>query len=223
MSNEAGGQGRGAEAVEARRGLMLILSSPSGAGKTTLTRALLAAEGERCRLSISATTRPPRPGEIEGTHYFFLDRATFEARRAAGEFLESAEVFGNLYGTPRAAIEETLRQGLDVVFDIDWQGARQLAASAAADVVRVFLLPPSRAILEERLRKRAADHPDVVARRLAGAAEEISHWAEYDYVIINDDLGESLTRLHTIIAAERLKRIRYQGLAGFVSGLLGNV
>ena len=205
MSSEAGGQGRGVEAVEARRGLMLILSSPSGAGKTTLTRALLAAEGERCRLSISATTRPPRPGEIEGTHYFFLDRLTFEARRAAGEFLESAEVFGNLYGTPRGAIEETLRQGLDVVFDIDWQGARQLAASASADVVRVFLLPPSRAILEERLRKRAADHPDVVARRLAGAAEEITHWAEYDYVIINDDLDESLAKLHMIIAAERLR------------------
>ena len=131
-------------------------------------------------------------------------------------------MFGNLYGTPRGAIEETLRQGLDVVFDIDWQGARQLAASASADVVRVFLLPPSRAILEERLRKRAADHPDVVARRLAGAAEEIVHWAEYDYVIINDDLGESLAKLHMIIAAERLKRIRYQGLAGFVNGLLGD-
>jgi guanylate kinase len=211
------------EAVKARRGLMLILSSPSGAGKTTLTRALLAAEGERCRLSISATTRPPRPGEIEGTHYFFLDRTTFEARRAAGEFLESAEVFGNLYGTPRAAIEETLRQGLDVVFDIDWQGARQLAASAAADVVRVFLLPPSRAILEERLRKRAADHPDVVARRLAGAAEEMAHWAEYDYVIINDDLKTADREIASILAAERLKRKRRIGLTGFVRSLVDDL
>jgi guanylate kinase len=221
MSNEPDGQGRGTELAAARRGLMLILSSPSGAGKTTLTRELLAAEGDRCRLSISATTRPPRPGEIEGKHYFFMDRTAFETRRAAGEFLEWAEVFGNLYGTPKGAIEETLSGGRDVVFDIDWQGARQLAESSPADVVRVFLLPPSRQVLAERLRMRAADSAEVVAHRLAGAAAEMSHWAEYDYVIVNEDLRESLAALRTIVAAERLKRIRRPGLARFVSGLLG--
>ncbi len=220
MSSDADGQGR-ARAHGPRRGLMLILSSPSGAGKTTLTRQLLEAEGPACSLSISATTRPPRPGEINGHHYFFLDRDAFEAECAAGALLEWAEVFGNLYGTPKARIEDTLRQGHDVLFDIDWQGTRQLAASAPNDVVRVFILPPSRAILEERLRRRASDSPEVVARRLAGAAAEMAHWAEYDYVIVNDDLAVSLHALRTILAAERLKRTRAPGLATLVASLIG--
>lgn len=204
-----------------RRGLMLILSSPSGAGKTTLTRRLLEAEGEDCRLSISATTRAPRPGEIDGQHYFFLRHADFEARRASGGFLEWAEVFGNLYGTPKDLVEENLRQGRDVIFDIDWQGARQLSQSVPGDVVRVFILPPSRSVLEDRLKKRAADTPEVVARRLAGASEEMSHWDEYDYVIVNDDLDQSLQTLRTILAAERLKRSRSLHLRDFVKDLIG--
>lgn len=217
MSSEARGQGR---APGGGRGVMFILSSPSGAGKTTLTRQLLGAEGERCRLSVSATTRPPRPGEVHGEHYFFLDRPVFEAERDAGAFLEWAEVFGNLYGTPKASIEETLSEGRDVIFDIDWQGARQLAQSAPGDVVRVFILPPSRIVLEERLKSRALDTPDVVARRLAGASEEMAHWSEYDYVIINDDLANALRGLRTILAAERLRTRRRSGLGDLVRGLI---
>jgi guanylate kinase len=203
-----------------RRGLMLILSSPSGAGKTTLAGMLLKQEGEACLLSVSATTRPPRPGEADGEHYHFIGRPEFEARREAGEFLEWAEIFGNLYGTPRSSVETALRAGRDVVFDIDWQGARQLAASAPDDVVRVFILPPSRDALSQRLSARAADPPDVLARRLAGASEEMSHWEEYDYVIVNNDLGESLISLSSILAAERLKRPRRPGLAAFVGRLM---
>jgi guanylate kinase len=203
-----------------RRGLMLILSSPSGAGKTTLAANLLAAEGEACTLSVSATTRPPRPGEADGEHYHFVPRAEFEARRDAGEFIEWAEVFGNLYGTPRQSVESALRAGQDVVFDIDWQGARLLAASAPDDVVRVFILPPSRDALSHRLSARASDSPDVLARRLAGASEEMSHWHEYDYVIVNRDLDESLESLTCILTAERLKRARRPGLAAFVEQLM---
>jgi guanylate kinase len=219
MSSDPAGQGKGQDSGS-RRGLMFILSSPSGAGKTTLTRMLLDVEGESCRLSISATTRPPRPGEVNGQHYVFLGRETFEAQREAGAFLEWAEVFGNLYGTPKAPIEETLRAGRDVIFDIDWQGARQLAENAPEDVVRVFVLPPSRRALEERLKRRAADSADVVARRLAAASAEMSHWNEYDYVIINQDLAESLGTLRTILAAERMKRSRSLGLGAFVDGLI---
>jgi guanylate kinase len=218
MSSEARGQGRAPGG--GGRGVMFIISSPSGAGKTTLTRQLLSAEGERCRLSISATTRPPRPGEVHGQHYFFLDRPVFEAERDAGAFLEWAEVFGNLYGTPKASIEETLSEGRDVIFDIDWQGARQLAQSAPDDVVRVFILPPSRRALEDRLQNRALDTPDVVARRLAGAAEEMSHWREYDYVIVNDDLEKALRALRRILAAERLRTRRRGGLADLVRRLI---
>lgn len=203
-----------------RRGLMLILSSPSGAGKTTLANKLLAQEGEACILSVSATTRPPRPGEAEGVHYHFLARSEFEARREAGEFIEWAEVFGHLYGTPRESVETTLGAGQDVVLDIDWQGARQLSQSAPGDVVRIFILPPSREALSRRLSARAADAADVLARRLAGASKEMSHWAEYDYVVVNCDLGESLAALRSILAAERLKRSRRPGLAAFVGRLM---
>jgi guanylate kinase len=216
MSNEALDRRQRAT----RRGLMLIVSSPSGAGKTTLTRRLLDAEAPGCVLSISATTRPPRPGEAEGQHYFFLGRDEFEARRKTGAYLEWAEVFGNLYGTPREAVEETLGAGVDMLFDIDWQGARQLSDSAPGDVVRVFILPPSRAVLEQRLKSRASDTEEVVARRLAGAAHEIAHWREYDYVIVNDDLEASLAALRAILAAERLKRSRNLGLTPLVDDLL---
>ncbi len=221
MSNETRREGRaGQSALGGRRGLMLVLSSPSGAGKTTLTRALLAAEGESCALSISATTRSPRPGEIDGQHYVFLDRGAFEAKLSNGDFIEWAEVFGNLYGTPKAAIEERLQNGQDVLFDIDWQGARQLADSAPSDVVRLFILPPSRRALESRLKERAADPDGVVAQRLAGASEELSHWREYDYVVVNDDFDETFHILRTILSAERRKRIRLPGLKSFVSGLM---
>jgi guanylate kinase len=199
---------------------MFILSSPSGAGKTTLAGMLLAQEGGACILSVSATTRPPRPGEADGAHYHFMSRAEFEARRRAGEFIEWAEVFGNLYGTPGEPVETALRLGQDVVFDIDWQGARQLSASAPDDVVRIFILPPSRDALSRRLSERAADPPDVVARRLASASQEMSHWHEYDYVVINRDLDESLAALRSILAAERLKRGRRPGLAAFVGQLI---
>ncbi|WP_088342463.1 MULTISPECIES: guanylate kinase [Rhodomicrobium] len=218
MSNEPspGRAGGGA----GRRGLMLILSSPSGAGKTTLTRRLLAEEGAACLLSVSATTRPPRPGERDGEDYVFLARAEFETRRDSGHFIEWAEVFGNLYGTQKEPVEAALAGGRDVVFDIDWQGARQLSASAPGDVARVFILPPSRRVLAERLKSRAGDPPEVIAHRLASASSEIVHWDEYDYVIVNEDLSDSLAALRAILAAERLKRTRQPGLGDFVAGLL---
>jgi len=203
-----------------RRGLMLILSAPSGAGKTTLTREILAAEGEKCCLSISATTRPPRSYEIDGQDYFFLSREAFVEQRQAGALLESAEVFGHLYGTPKMAVEDSLTAGRDVLFDIDWQGARQLAENSPGDAVRVFILPPSREELEARLKGRASDSAEAVTRRLAGASEEIRHWNEADYVIINDDIQESLRSLQLILHAERLKRMRQEGLDGFVHRLL---
>lgn len=203
----------------ARRGVMLILSSPSGAGKTTLANMLIA-EDPALQFSVSATTRPIRPGEIDGKHYFFIDRPAFESRRDSGEFLEWAEVWGNLYGTPKAPVEAALGAGHDVVFDIDWQGAQQITRAAPADVAGVFILPPSREIQKQRLTARATDSVGSVAQRLAGAAEEISHWGEYDYVIINDDLDASLHALRCILYAERHKRERCLGLALFVDGLL---
>jgi guanylate kinase len=202
-----------------RRGFMLVLSAPSGAGKTTLGR-LLREDDPGLRLSVSVTTRAPRPGEIDGKDYHFVDQARFEALRAAGELLEWAQVFGGSYGTPRAQTAETLGAGADILFDIDWQGARQLREKACEDVVSVFILPPSRATLEARLRGRAADSEEVVQRRLAGAANEIRQWRAYDYVIVNDDLEASLAELRAILAAERLKRARQTGLTGFVDGLL---
>jgi guanylate kinase len=205
-------------AVIERRGLLLVLSSPSGAGKTTLARGLLAADRE-IAMSVSVTTRTPRPGEIDGRDYHFVDEARFRAMREKGELLEWATVFGNCYGTPRAPVEQAVAAGRDVLFDIDWQGSQQLAAKLPGDVVRVFVLPPSGKVLEERLKSRNQDPFDVVARRMAQASDEISHWAEYDFVIVNADLARSLEGLRAILTAERLRRERLSGLMAFVREL----
>jgi guanylate kinase len=202
----------------ARRGVMLVLSSPSGAGKTTLAKALLAAEPSLA-MSISVTTRKPRPGEVDGRDYHFIDAAAFERLKEAGDLLEWAHVHGNLYGTPRGPVMEALSAGRDVLFDIDWQGAQQLAASAPADLVRVFVLPPSAATLGQRLHARAQDGADVVARRLAAAGGEISHWPEYDYVIVNDVIADSLSILRGVLAAERHRASRQTGLPSFAREL----
>ena len=207
------------EARLTRRGIMLVLSSPSGAGKTTLANMLIAAEAN-CTLSVSATTRPPRSGEAHGKDYFFMDRPAFEAMRESGAFLEWAEVFGNLYGTPRESVELALSSGKDIIFDIDWQGARQLHSEAPGDVIRVFILPPSSVTLAARLHGRASDSAEVMARRMAGAAEEMRHWNEYDYVLVNHELTASLDALRAILAAERCRRERNPGLMAFVDELL---
>jgi len=201
-----------------RRGLLFVLSSPSGAGKSTICKRLLAAEDD-LTMSVSATTRPPRPGEVDGVHYSFVAPAAFEAMVAGGEFLEHAQVFGNRYGTPRAPVEDGLARGRDVLFDIDWQGTQQLAESASRDLVSVFILPPSGAELETRLRGRAQDSAEVIAQRMAKANDEMSHWAEYDYVIVNDDLDACVARVRAILQAERLKRPRQVGLSDFVKAL----
>ncbi len=201
-----------------RRGMMLVLSSPSGAGKTTLARRLLE-EDSQVSMSVSATTRAPRPGEVDGTDYIFVDEATFLKMQDASEFLEWACVFSNHYGTPRAPVEKLMAQGRDVLFDIDWQGTQQLAQRAKSDLVRVFILPPSVEALETRLRTRNQDSADVVQQRMEKAFDEISHWAEYDYVIINHDVEDSLQSLQAILHAERLKRARQPGLSEFVRGL----
>ena len=198
-----------------RRGLLLVLSSPSGAGKTTLARRLIEADGE-IAMSVSVTTRPPRPGEVDGKDYSFVDEAAFKAMREAGELLEWARVFDNFYGTPRAPVEDAIAQGRDILFDIDWQGAQQLSEKKKHDVVRVFILPPSADVLADRLRARAQDAEPVVKRRMAEASDEISHWPEYDYVIVNADLAASLDGLEAILSAERLKRERLNGLSAFV-------
>ena len=199
----------------ARRGLLYILSSPSGAGKTTLARSLIASDGH-IAMSVSVTTRKPRPGEVDGHDYVFVDHARFEAMRDKGELLEWARVFDNFYGTPKAPVTAAIEKGQDVLFDIDWQGAQQLSEKMAGDVVRVFVLPPSGRVLEDRLKSRAQDPPEVVARRMAAASAEISHWAEYDYVLVNSDLGESTKAVTAILISERLKRDRLLGLSAFV-------
>lgn len=203
----------------ARRGLLLILSSPSGAGKSTLARRLMAWDAS-LRFSVSATTRPPRPGEADGREYYFKSRAEFEAMVQAGQMLEHAEVFGNLYGSPRAPVEAAMLAGRDTLFDIDWQGGQQIRNSGLGrDVVSVFVLPPSIAELEQRLRGRAQDSEEVIAGRMAKSRDEISHWAEYDYVIVNRDLDAAFAELVTILSAERLRRDRQPDLADFVRGL----
>jgi len=202
-----------------RRGLMLVLSSPSGAGKTTLARWLLHQQPDIV-MSVSATTRPPRPGEVDGKDYVFLSVEAFQAMVAADDFLEHAVVFGNHYGTPKRPVMQALASGFDVLFDIDWQGTQQLGAQARADMVSVFVLPPSREELERRLLGRAEDPPDVIAKRMAKAADEISHWAEYDYVIVNDTLEYAQDKLSHILQAERLKRMRQPGLPNFVETLV---
>jgi guanylate kinase len=201
-----------------RRGLMLVLSSPSGAGKTTITRRILGRDPE-LTISVSVTTRSQRPGEIDGVHYHFIDKAEFERRVAANQLLEYATVFGNSYGTPRGPVEASLAAGRDVVADVDWQGTQQLQQSFRDNMVSVFVLPPSLGELARRLRSRAQDSDAVVAERMAKAADEMSHWAEYDYVIVNDALDESVAHVATILAAERLKRERQPGLAAFVNRL----
>jgi guanylate kinase len=210
-----------ADPVE-RRGLMLVLSSPSGAGKTSITRALLERD-PALSISVSVTTRPPRPGEIDGIHYRFIDHACFEAMAADGALLEHAQVFGHRYGTPRAPVEAALARGRDVVFDLDWQGTQQLAERARDDVVSVFVLPPTAAALEERLRARAQDSEEVIRARMAKAVHETSHWAEYTYVIVNRDLGRSIAQAEAILTAERLKRSRQTGLFAFVQALQGQL
>ena len=203
----------------ARRGLMLVLSSPSGAGKSTLSRLLLQDETD-LSLSISVTTRPRRPSEVEGVHYHFIDPDRFTAMRDRGELLEWAEVHGNLYGTPRQPVEAALAAGRDMLFDIDWQGTRQIAEALPDDIVRIFVLPPSMAELGARLERRAEDGADVIGRRLANARLEIRHWREYEYVIVNEDLQRSLAVARTILRAERQKRMRQPALEEHVARLL---
>ena len=202
-----------------RRGLLIILSSPSGAGKSTLAKRLMVWD-ETMRFSISATTRAPRPGEVDGKDYVFLDRPAFQAHVEKGEMLEHAEVFGNLYGSPRQPVLEALKAGRDVLFDVDWQGGQQIKNSdLGADVLSVFILPPSIAELERRLRFRGQDSEAVIQGRMAKSRDEISHWAEYDYVLVNDDLQATFESLKTILTAERLKRERQPRLSAFVRSL----
>ena len=202
-----------------RRGLLFVLSSPSGAGKSTLARKLLAAHSA-ISLSVSVTTRPPRPGEVDGEDYHFVDTPTFKRMVADGEFLEWAHVFGHRYGTPRAAVEAMLENGKDVLFDIDWQGTQQLFQEAGSDVVRVFILPPSIAELERRLRARGTDSDEVIEDRMARARAEIGHWDGYDYVLVNDDIDACFAKVEDILSAERLKRMRQKGLIGFTRELM---
>lgn len=196
-----------------------MLSSPSGAGKSTLARKLISSD-PAIELSVSATTRPQRPGEVDGKDYHFVDVPTFKKMVSDGEFLEWAHVFGHRYGTPKAPVEKTLALGRDVLFDIDWQGTQQLYQEAGIDIVRIFILPPSIAALEQRLRKRGTDSDEVIADRMARAKSEIGHWDGYDYVIINDDIEACFTKVQNILAAERLRRSRQKGLIGFARKLV---
>jgi guanylate kinase len=202
-----------------RRGLMLVLSSPSGAGKTTLSRRLLESDGN-IQLSVSATTRPMRPGEVHGKDYHFLSMEEFDAWRAEGKFLEHATVFGNRYGTPSHLVNDVLSSGRDVLFDIDWQGTQQLKEKKRDDLVSIFILPPSHDELERRLRNRAQDSEEIVAARMAKAADEISHWPEYDYVIVNTDVDKALGDIQAVLNAERLRRSRQTGISEFVGKLV---
>ena len=204
--------------VISRRGLMLVMSSPSGAGKSTISRALLERDSN-ITMSVSVTTRPMRPGETEGEDYIFVDQEKFEAMAGGGEFLEHATVFENSYGTPKGPVEEILRAGRDVLFDVDWQGTQQLGENARKDLVSVFILPPSVEELESRLHNRAQDSDEVVQKRMAKATSEMSHWAEYDYIIVNEDVEASVAQVEAILAAERLKRDRQAGLGDFVRGM----
>jgi len=201
-----------------RRGLMFVLSSPSGAGKTTLSRMLID-HTPGLKMSVSATTRPKRPGEVEARDYFFVDKARFEAMAKQGELLEWATVFDNRYGTPRLPVEAALSTGQDVLFDIDWQGTQQLREKARADVVSVFILPPSAADLEKRLHTRAQDSEDVIRGRMNRATHELSHWAEYDYIVVNQNVDDAFAEVQSILKAERLKRERRTGLTEFVRAL----
>jgi guanylate kinase len=213
MTTEA----RGFNGVE-RRGLMFVLSSPSGAGKTTLSRMLIA-ETPDLKMSVSATTRPMRPGEVEGRDYYFVDQQRFERMVANGELLEWATVFGNRYGTPRGPVEEALAAGQDILFDIDWQGTQQLRSRSPNDVVSVFILPPSATALEQRLHTRAQDSDDVIRGRMKKAGDEMSHFDAYDYIVVNDNIGIAFESVRSILRAEQLKRERQIGLAGFVREL----
>jgi guanylate kinase len=203
-----------------RRGILLVLSSPSGAGKTTITRALVAKD-RQLKMSVSVTTRPRRPREINGRHYHFITRPQFDAMVTKGELLEHAVVFDNCYGTPRAPVMRSLDTGTDIISDVDWQGTQQLAANVRDDLVSVFVLPPSMAALKRRLQTRAQDSRDVVMARMAKSADEMSHWAEYDYVIVNHALDESVRQVRAILDAERKRRDRQLGLADFVNRLRG--
>ena len=202
-----------------RRGLMLVLSSPSGAGKSSIARELLAREPE-LTMSVSATTRPPREGEVDGKDYRFLSKDEYQAMVSDKAFLEHAQVFDNFYGTPKKPVMDALKAGRDVLFDIDWQGTQQVSANALSDLVRVFILPPNHDELERRLRGRALDPEEVIQRRMADAASEMSHWAEYDYVVINTDLDVAINQVQGILHAERLKRTRRVGLPEFVNSLI---
>lgn len=206
----------------ARRGLMFVLSSPSGAGKTTLSRRLLASDSD-VEMSVSVTTRPPRPGEEHGRDYHFIDAVKFESMAARGDLLESAQVFDHRYGTPRQPVEAALAKGRDVLFDIDWQGTQQLREKASGDVVSVFILPPSVTELERRLHTRAQDSDEVIRRRMMKSSAEMSHWAEYDYVVINTHLDDAFAQVQTILSAERNKRHRQIGLSDFVRGLQSGI
>ena len=216
----AGGQGFDGQAFDGveRRGLMFVLSSPSGAGKTTLSR-MLVAETPALQMSVSATTRPKRPGEIDGKDYYFVDQDRFDAMAAKGELLEWATVFDNRYGTPRAPVDAALAAGRDVLFDIDWQGTQQLRSRAPSDVVSVFILPPSAADLEKRLHTRAQDSDEVIHARMKKAGDEMSHFDAYDYIVVNDNIGIAFEAVKSILRAEQLKRERQVGLSGFVSEL----
>lgn len=213
--------GHGTDGVE-RRGLMFVLSSPSGAGKTTLSR-LLIDRMPGLRMSVSATTRAMRPGEVNGRDYLFVDKPRFDAMVQGDELLEWATVFDNSYGTPRAPVEAALSAGQDVLFDIDWQGTQQLREKARADVVSVFILPPSAGDLEKRLHSRAQDSDEVIRKRMSRASHEMSHWAEYDYIVINHNVDDAFAEVQSILKAERLKRERRTGLVSFVRGLQGQL